>query len=145
MKFYKKLIIVILLGVGIFFVIRNLNSYSYVLEKNWDISIPRSSETLYKVNEDDSVFGDGCRYHILECNVDKDSADMNLKPYVEISSHELSEITDILDSLEVPDDKRPKSIDLYYKTTSGEGPTSDKLYLLVDSENENLYVIESFY
>lgn len=34
MKFYKKIIIVILLGVGIFFVIRNLNSYSYVLEKN---------------------------------------------------------------------------------------------------------------
>ena len=45
----------------------------------------------------------------------------------------------------VPNEKRPKSIDLYYNAVSGKGTASDKLYLLADSDNHILYVIESFY
>ena len=103
------------------------------------------SQILYETEEKANIFGDGCRYHILECNIKNVSTDRSFKPYAEISSENASEITGILDSLGVPNEKRPKSIDLYYNAVSGKGTASDKLYLLADSDNHILYVIESFY
>ncbi len=148
MRAHKKIISVIFLVAVLLFIVlitQSSNSYLSTLEKNWDIVIPQKSEILYETEEKANIFGDGCRYHILECNIKNVSTDRSFKPYAEISSENASEITGILDSLGVPNEKRPKSIDLYYNAVSGKGTASDKLYLLADSDNHILYAIESLY
>lgn len=148
MSTHKKIISVIFLAAVLLLIAlitQGSNSSLNTLEKNWNIVIPQNSEILYEMDEKANIFGDGCRYHILECDIKNISADISFKPYAEISSKNASEITDILDLLEIPNEKRPKSIDLYYNAVSGKGTASDKLYLLEDSNNQILYVIESFY
>ena len=71
MRAHKKIISVIFLVAVLLFIVfitQSSNSYLNTLEKNWDIVIPQKSEILYETEEKANIFGDGCRYHILECN-----------------------------------------------------------------------------
>ena len=144
-SYFISVIFLIAVLLLIVLITRGSNSYLNTLKKNWDIVISQKSEILYETEEKANIFGDGCRYHILGCDIKNVSTAISFKPYAEISSENASEITDILDSLGVPNEKRPKSVDLYYNAVSGKGAASDELYLLADADEHILYVIESFY
>lgn len=97
------------------------------------------------MGEAESVFGDGYRYHILSCDAEDLLMDIEFLPYENISKDEEAEISEILSVLNVPEEKRPAELTYYYTDKSGDGPTADKLYLLLDAANQYLYVVESFY
>lgn len=128
-------ILAILLCVSLF----NLNNYAIVFEKNWEIKIPYNSKTEYAVSE----AGDGYRYHIMNCSYESISKGIDFKDFNLISSEEENDINDIITNLCVPDNKKPKQIDYYYFTTRSYDEL-EKVYLLMDVANDNLYLIESF-
>ena len=83
MRAHKKIISVIFLVAVLLFIVlitQASNSYLNTLEKNWDIVIPQKSEILYETEEKANIFGDGCRYHILGCNIKNVSTDRSFKP-----------------------------------------------------------------
>ena len=43
-----------------------LEDYTDVVEKNWDLSLPRSAGEVYSADSGASFQGDGYRYHVLE-------------------------------------------------------------------------------
>lgn len=121
------------------------SDYGKIIEKNWDITLPKGYEEIVSVDSGASFQGDGERYHVF-----KYKEELKKEEIQRFSSRENSVVEDevkkILNSLQVSNEERPDFSKTYYwYTQSGDDDSRDKLYLIYFNEDNLLYVVEEFY
>lgn len=130
-------------------VIRNrLNDYSHILRLNLNLILPSDSgcSEIYSDDSGPSFHGDGIRYHVF--NYEDETAidtmvDWQLTEGKTRFRMNYSEaVAEWLDSINVPDDRRPEYEDcsFWYQQKYG----GDEMIILQDKNQKNLYVAESF-
>lgn len=151
----KKKILVVIIGIVILLVIalipiwKMMFSYSNVLEKNWGISIPFKSKykEIYQKDSGASFHGDGIRYHIfsyeyedyIDLMVAWDGTDNDNTIFHSSCSEAVSEW---LKEIDVPEKYYPNYENCSFKYKSQDD--NSELIILWDSEQNKLYVVESF-
>ena len=143
----------IAIAVGIFcglifltgtFVWNRMTDYSSVLEANWDIALPKDARytEVYEAHSEAGWMGDGVRYHVFSYKNGEAMtlllADERLLP---ADSGTPADV--LLDEISVPAEERPAydACTIRYRKQAD----NDTLYLLLDSERNRLYIVESFY
>jgi len=151
----KKKILVVIIGIVILLVIalipvwNMMFSYSNVLEKNWGISIPFKSKykEIYKKDSGASFHGDGIRYHIFSYEYEDyidlmfawDGTDNDNTIFHSSYSEAVSEW---LKEIDVPEKYYPNYENCSFKYKSQDD--NSELIILWDSEQNKLYIVESF-
>lgn len=151
----KKKILVAIIGIVILLIIalipiwNMIFSYSNVLEKNWGISIPFKSKykEIYQKDSGASFHGDGIRYHIFSYEYEDyidlmfawDGTDNDNTIYHSSYSEAVSEW---LKEIDVPKKYYPNYENCSFKYKSQDD--NSELIILWDSEQNKLYVVESF-
>lgn len=117
--------------------------YSDVLEKNWDLSLPRSAGAVCEADSGASFHGDGYRYHVLAYD-----AGGELEKALEAQAEEIAppvrQVAEILDALSVPEDQRPDFDDCRCFAVSDPADPRDRGYLLLSRDGTRLYAAEFF-
>ena len=139
------IVIVMMLAAAVFFGGCGMSALSFgaALKANWGITLPSAagSEEVYSMESDASFHGDGIRYHVLSYK-DEDSIEMMLKWDDEDGTAHSENCESWLDRIEVPADMRPVyegSLSWYKKQTD-----NSEIVVLLDKEQERLYITESF-
>lgn len=138
----------IILGFIIMGFSRYFDNYSYIINENWSIKIPRDYEEIYKKDSGPSFHGDGLRYHIFKYERSEkindivswsDTADL----YQGKNRFLEGEVTKILSSLEVPSEHYPSFHGgyMYYYEAKED---SSRIFMLHDYNSKVLYVVEDF-
>ena len=117
--------------------------YTDVVEKNWDLSLPRSAGEMYSADSGASFLGDGYRYHVLEYADGGELTEILARETEELSSVP-AQVTAILDALSVPEDQRPDFDGCRCFAVSDPADDRDKGYLLLSGDGARLYVVECF-
>lgn len=120
-----------------------LEDYTDVLEKNWDLSLPRSAGEVYSADSGASFQGDGYRYHVLEYADSGELAEVLVRETQELPAVP-AQVTAILDALSVPADQRPDFDDCRCFAVSDPVDDRDRGYLLLSQDGTRLYVVECF-
>lgn len=143
----KSIAIIIILGICailglIYFVFWHKSDPSYlkVVEKNWNISLPRGCALLYKSDSGPSFHGDGERYHVFKY---EDDVIWN-EPFYELRVTENDEerILEIIDNLNINKEFYPDFENINYGLIKKKGMST--LYVCY-SLHKMLYVIEDIY
>ncbi len=138
------IIVFSLLGIIIY---NNISNYSNVLKANWNIKLPKNLvEEVYSANSDSSFHGDGIRYHIFSYkNEDKIEKLFNWsikeKETIYYSSYSES-INNLLSKIKVSKKNYPNYSNCKYWYNKQND--NSEIIILWDSEENRLYVVESF-
>lgn len=121
--------------------IREVNSYTKIIELNWGIRLSGSYKEIYSIDSGASFHGDGDRYHIFQHKPKGDISNeldwkSNENKYIE------QNIIQILERLNVPDEYLP-SFKYKYKYYFRE-ENSSMIYILLNDDEGLIYVIEDF-
>lgn len=121
-------------------------SYTFVLQENWDITIPISSgcKEIYKKSET-SFHGDGVRYHVYSyTNIDVIKS-MFLWSNVQSNTKYFSTYSETseewLNKLGVPYNERPQYFNCSYWYEIKE---NNELLICWDKKESKIYILESF-
>lgn len=144
MRTKKPLIlcVVVILLAGMIAVGHVLKDDSWVLWGNWGLVFPKDAECtqIYKKTSEPSFHGDGIRYHVFRCkNADAMQTAFEWK---EISDESIETIESWLESIEVPPERRTDFSKCVYEYRSQQD--GSELFLLWNSQNSEIYVVESF-
>ena len=120
-----------------------LEDYTDVVEKNWDLSLPRSAGEVYSADSGASFQGDGYRYHVLEYADSGELAEVLVRETQELPSVP-AQVPAILDALSVPADQRPDFDGCRCFAVSDPVDDRDRGYLLLSQDGTRLYVVECF-
>lgn len=119
--------------------------YTAVVELNWNLSLPESSESVYEADSGPSFHGDGERYHVLQYAVGSgiESALPWQSPPADEAAAEAME--SLMDDLDIPHRLRPDPDTCRWYSAADPSDSRNRLYLLFDSSTLELYILESFF
>ena len=119
--------------------------YTAVVELNWNLSLPESSESVYEADSGPSFHGDGERYHVLQYAVDSgiETAIPWQAPPADRTMAETMEA--LMDDLNIPQRLRPDLDQCRWYAAVDPSDSRNRLYLLFDSSTLELYILESFF
>lgn len=123
----------------------NITGYNIIIEINWGISLPKSYEEIFSADSGASFHGDGERYHVFKYK--EKLKQMEIGKYnSEKNNNVEDEVEEILNSLQVSNQKKPDfSKEYYWYRKNGDDDSRNKLYLIYFNEDNVLHVIEEFY
>ena len=138
-----KIIALVLFGamiiVGSYGFYENLHGYDRPMKYNWGSTLPRGYECIYTKEGEESIFGDGDRYHVLQYD---DEPNFSEKLVWETSCIKSEEIKEILTGLQVeseyiPDLQSSANVKYYHNTKD-----DDELWMIFNRDQQRLYIIE---
>lgn len=150
MKKKKIIVILIIAIVSIFVKERLIPSYSYIMDMNWNISLPVEAwcTEIYEKDSGSSFHGDGTRYHVFSYR-NESSIDLmfewsaNSEEETIFHSSVLEAATAWLDEIEVPETERPNYEECFVWYTSKEDHS--EVVFFWNPEVDRIYVVESFF
>lgn len=138
----------IILGFIIIGISKYFDNYSFIINENWNIKIPRNFIETYKKDSGPSFHGDGLRYHIFKYDRSEkiddivswsDTADLyqGKNRFVE------GEVTKILSSLQVTSEYYPSFQGgyMYYYEAKED---ASRIFMLHDYDSNLIYIVEDF-
>lgn len=115
-------------------------SYFKIIEKNWDVSLPKGCIEVYKTDEGPSFFGDGVRYHVFRYEND---ITWNEPFYaLKVGEDDKEEILKILSNLKIDKEFYIDFDNINYGLIKKKRNSTLYVYY---SANKMLYVIEDIY
>lgn len=137
-RLIKFIIGICLIFIAICISIIQHSSYANVIKTNWNIDIPQYYTEIYHFSPQ-SFHGDGTRYSVLQYDQDISSS-FDFKPitssYKDIVYHLIGQTEQV-----TPKDMYPSC---YNQLIYIQEKESDTLYIIYDSNDFKLYVIEEF-
>lgn len=135
----KKLIIILTIIISILFIIciYRYNKYAYIIQKNWNISIPFEDKLIYQKGNT-GIRGEGIKYTILKYN--NDYKIKKLKEYNWTMEYNINEIDSTIKNLNIEEKYSLNSNKQYLYFYHEENES--KIYILFSIEENKLYIIE---
>jgi len=134
------LIIILIIRFGAYFI-----NYGIAIKANWGIWLPRGFKEIYSTDSGPSFFGDGERYHVFYYRKGLKEKELEKFNYSKNTSLE-TEVENILESLQVPDNDRPDFTEEYYwYYQDDKDDPRDKLYIIYFVRYNKMYIVEEFY
>jgi len=119
------------------------NSYSIAVKANWGIGLPYGGKIIYEKELPEVSFnGDGERYRVYRYD-DEPAFDEDITWSDKLAKgNRLLEIAENMQADYMPD--LESGVNRYFHMT-GDDDARDKLWIIYDTENMMLYVVEDFY
>lgn len=140
--------IVLILGVAIFILSVGIlelsfigKGYTEIIKANWEISLPKGFKEVYERDSGASFLGDRKRYHIFKYK-EVEKVDECVDWYKGSNVVLETEVDKVLQILEIPEDMMPDLI-TEYKYYMKRDSDSSKLYLILNEEVKELYIVEN--
>ena len=138
------IIVFSLLGIVIY---NNVTNYANVLKVNWNIELPKNLvKEIYSASSDESIHGDGIRYHIFSYK-DEDKIEelfnwsLDEKETIYYSSYSES-VNNWLNEIKVSKENYPNYSNCKYWYDKQDD--NSEIIILWDSKENKLYIVESF-
>lgn len=114
-------------------------SYLEVVRLNWGIELPKDGNEIYSTDSGPSFHGDGVRFHIFQYNHELTFPDR------ETETSSIENVSALLTQLAVPLEHRPDLDHVTLVELHAKKDQRNTLYLLYDTEEQRLFILENFY
>ena len=136
------IIITLILTISTIIMIKEENRYYHIINMNWNINLPREYKEIFYIDSGESFLGDGKRYSVFQYNtLDEINSTIEWKDKVDYIENY---VVDILEELEVSKEYYPdfnSDFKYYYKMDEDKS----KIYIILNRDLKEVYIVESFF
>lgn len=131
--------ITIILTLSTALLIKEDNRYYHIINRNWEINLPREYEETYYKNSGESFLGDGERYSVFKYKTLSEIN--NVLEWKNKDNNTEQHVSEILKNLEVSKEYYPDFNDnfKYYHKTKED---NSRIYIILNSSLQKVYIVE---